>query len=461
MSVFCGIGVCQACVVDGERPCLSRRSGAVGSDPHALERQARLVVIGAGPAGLSAAIAAADAGLDVVVVDRGARPGGARRPAALIKRAEQHERIHLRLGVDVWRALPDRTLHLTDGAELRPAALILATGAYDRVVPFPGWELPGVITVGGAQAQLKQHGVPRGQRILVAGRGPLLQVAAAGLAAGGAHVVAVADGVPLRKWFGHWPVVARSPRRLLQAAWLRFLLLRHGLTLLPSHELIAADAAGGALRVTVGSSPKGLTKTFDVDLLAVGDGFTPQVELAIALGAATRIDPRDGSVVVVERDQRTTAPGVFVAGEAAGVGGADQAAAMGILAGLAAARHLGVEVQIPARLRRRVASLRRFADALHDVTRIDPGFTAGVADSTILCRCEGVTFGEARAAVADLGVDDPRSLKLVTRVGMGACQGRLCGGAAADLLGADPTPYQHRPVAVPVPLALFASGGHE
>lgn len=457
MNIYCGIGVCQACVVDGVRACLTPVPPG-----DATTSSARLVVIGAGPAGLSAALAAARTGQDVLILDRGGRPGGARRPERLIRRARRHPRITFRLGVDVWRAEPGRLLHLTDGDTLRPDAIILATGAHDRVLPFPGWELPGVLTVGGAQAQLKNQVPTRtGERVLVAGRGPLLQVTALALAASGHHVVGVADAVAPRRWLAHRSVIARSPARLLQGAWLRVRLRGRGIPVLTGHTLLGVTAYSGGLRATVAPPDGGPTWTVDVDRVAAGDGFTPQVELAVALGARTKVDPRDGSVVVdTDPDQRSSADGVFAAGEATGIGGAGQAAATGRVAGLAAAAHLGAQAAIPGRLRRRAARYARFADVLHQVTGVPAGWTRQASDDTVLCRCERVTFGQARHAIDTLGTADPRSLKLVTRVGMGPCQGRVCGPAAADLLGADPTSYAHRPVAVPVPLALFATEDH-
>jgi len=484
VSVFCGIGVCQACVgPDGTRPCLGpspsdRRIRDLGvikgldytqiPDPAG---QKELVIVGAGPGGLSAALAAANAGVRVLVVDRGTLPGGqylrqssvhAQTPPALIRRALAHERIEFLLRHEIWRARPgvldvaDVEGHRT--RTLRPAAIVLATGAYDKVVPFPGWELPGVVTIGGAQAQLKGLGIRVGRRVLVAGTGPLLLSLAASLAAAGVEVVAVADPVRSRAWLHHFPTVVRAPRKLLQAAVYRGRLLRHRVPVWAGWEVreITREADVMIAKLACGTKERAVT----VDAVAVGHGFTPQVELASALGCALLDDPRDGSAIAqVDADQQTSQDGVFAAGELAGVGGADCATATGTLAGLAAARHLGrldeTAYQVASKpWRRRAAAARRFADALHEVHGIAPGWSAQVPDETVLCRCEGVTFGAARAAQA-LGADDPRALKLLTRAGMGTCQGRLCGHAAADLMGCDTLGYANRPIATPVPLNLL------
>ncbi|MCP2326845.1 thioredoxin reductase [Hamadaea flava] len=484
MSVFCGIGVCQACVApDGTRPCLTpsvdsqqitdtQAETAPGSthnrDP---QQEEELVVVGAGPAGLSAALAAADAGVRVLVVDRGGKPGGQylrqstvreNTPPALIQRAQAHERIRFLLGHEIWRATRDQ-LEIADvegrtTRVVRAAAIVLATGAYDRVVPFPGWELPGVVTVGGAQAQLKGLGVKVGQRVLVTGTGPLLLSLAVSLAEAGVEVVAVADPVRSRAWFRHVTTVVRAPRKLLQAAAYRGRLLRHRVPVWAGWEVreITPDRDVMIAKLRCGTKERAEI----VDAIAVGHGFTPQVELASALGCALLVDPRDGSPIAqVDADLRTSQAGVFAAGELAGVGGADSAYATGTLAGLAAARHLGrldeSAYQVASKpWRRRAAAARRFADALHKVHGFAPGWSARVSDETVLCRCEGVTFGAVRAAQA-LGADDPRAVKLLTRAGMGRCQGRLCGLSAADVLGCAPLPYANRPIATPVPMRLL------
>ncbi len=418
-----------------------------------------LVVVGAGPAGLSAALAAADAGVRVCVVDRGKHPGGqylrqgrvdATSPE-LVRRALAHPSIGFLLGHEVWRARPDRTIDLADVdgsgvCSLRPDAVVLAPGAYDRVVPFPGWELPGVVTVGGAQALLKGQGHKIGQRVLVAGTGPLLLSLALSLAKAGVEVVGVADPVRMTRWLPHLSTVVRAPRKVMQAAAYRTRLAALGVPIW-GEALESVTREGGRLTARLAS------REVTVDAVAVGHGFTPQTELAEALGCVLKVDPRDGSTIV-----DSCPDGVFAAGELTGVGGADAAVATGSLAGLSAARRLGrlderAHARSSRRWLKRAAAAARFATALHAVHTV----SYEAADHTVLCRCEGVTFGTARAAMA-LGADDPRALKLLTRVGMGPCQGRLCGTAAAALLGCSPAAYSHRPVAVPVPLTALLSG---
>ncbi|MEV0274621.1 NAD(P)/FAD-dependent oxidoreductase [Hamadaea sp. NPDC050747] len=441
-------------------------------------------MVGAGPAGLSAALAAAEHGVNVLVVDRGGKPGGQylrqstvreNTPPELIQRAERHENIRFLLRHEIWRATPSRgssrlsrqecgqSLEVADvdgrtTRSLLPGAIVLATGAYDRVVPFPGWESPGVVTVGGAQAQLKGLGITVGRRVLVTGTGPLLLSLALSLAEAGVDVVAVADPVRPRAWLRHFSTVVRAPRKLWQAAAYRGRLWRHRVPVWSGWEVREITSDRDVMIAKLGCGTKERTEI--VDAIAVGHGFTPQVELASALGCALLVDPRDGSPVAqVDADLRTSRAGVFAAGELTGVGGADAAYATGALAGLAAARHLGrldeTAYQVASKpWRRRAAAARRFADALHEVHGFAPGWSTRVADDTVLCRCEGVTFGEVRAVQA-LGADDPRAVKLLTRAGMGRCQGRLCGLSSADVLGCAPLAYAHRPIATPVPLRLL------
>lgn len=458
------MGVCFACAdPQNPRTCVPPPAGPV----EARLPEPDVVVVGAGPGGLAAAVSAADAGAAVTVVDLGARPGGQYLRAAvrhpLIERASTHPRVTFLQRHEVWSAGPDLSLRVGDRA-LRPRAVVLATGGYDRVVPFPGWDLPGVVTAGGAQALAKERGVPIGRRVLIAGTGPFLLAVAANLRAVGAEVVAVVEAARLSRWLRHPRAVAGSPGRLVEAAkYLR------GTALWQGQRVTKVEQHGEGLRALV--SP--LDRWVEVDAVCVGHGFTPSVELAVALGCDTRTDPRDGSLVVtVDGAQRSTVPGVLVAGEATGVGGAALAMAEGAIAGLAAAHHIELIddralAAASARHRRRRARRVRFADALHAVY---PAPDAVPPDDTVLCRCERVTVGRARADVLRYGIDDVRALKLLTRVGMGMCQGRMCGRTALALLHAetgqvpDPAAFARRPFAFPVPLGTLASpdrkGGH-
>ncbi|HEX6683399.1 MAG TPA: NAD(P)/FAD-dependent oxidoreductase [Candidatus Limnocylindrales bacterium] len=403
-----------------------------------------VIVIGAGPAGLSAAVAASEAGRGVLLLDAAARPGGqfwrhglGSMPPALRRLMARMGRVDYRPGSPVWFVEAGFGVHTPDSS-FAGERLVLATGAYDRVLPFPGWDLPGVVTAGGAQAMLKGQGVAVGQRVVVAGAGPFLLPVAAGLAGAGVKVAGVFEaGQPLR-YLRHGGVWSKAA----EALGFGLSLLRHRIPYRTGSLVTAAHGDGRVEAVTVGG------RRVECDTLAVGYGFTPQIELAVALGCETTMDS-DGSLVV-----SGTVPGVFVAGEITGVGGAALAQIEGALAGLAAAGH-----PAPPRLLRRREALRRFASAMADIHRVPE---PDCADDVVVCRCEGVTAGTIRSAVSTLGVVDTRGTKLMARPGMGWCQGRVCGYATACLtartLGrpvtaADLATFAHRPIAQPITLA--------
>ncbi len=474
-----------------------------------------VAVVGGGPAGMSAAASAAQSGASTVLLDAGAVLGGQfwRHPpdrALAAEVAGQHHglrhyrrlsraiagqvrsgRLVVRSRHEVWTIEPRRQQDAGagDGAEaafvvravdrgaveprervLRARALVLAPGAYDRQVPFPGWTLPGVMTAGGAQSLLKGSAVVAGQRVLVAGTGPFLLPVAAGLAAAGATVVGVHEASGPIGWARHPAAVARNLAKLAEGAGYLAVLARHGVPYRLRSTVVAAHGDDQVQAVAVaqvdgsGAVRPGTRQQLLVDAVAVGWGFTPQLELPLALGCATRVDADGSLVVVVDDDQRTSVDGVHVAGEACGIGGAALAAVEGRIAGAAAARDLGWSVAPSARDRRRRAALRSFAQAMHHTYPVPQGWLDRVDDDTLVCRCEEVSVGRLRQVVDELGAHDPRSAKLMARVGMGWCQGRVCGYAASCLVarwtGGEPDPAQlaTRPVGAPVPLGVLADG---
>ncbi|HLI61214.1 MAG TPA: FAD/NAD(P)-binding oxidoreductase [Solirubrobacteraceae bacterium] len=483
----------------------------VGSSPASGDRAAPplldLAVVGAGPAGLAGAIGAADAGCRVALLDLGARPGGqfwrhgdpslavhvrglqhrARTFAALRGRFEAHRgagRIEHLPEHAVWQVQRDgesgflvRASADERGAAprtLRARTVLIATGAYDRHVPS-GWTLPGVMAVGGAQALLKGNGVAPGRRIVVAGTGPFLLSAADGLARAGARVVAVVEAGHPAAYAREWRSVAAMPEKLSEAAAYALSLARHRVPYLTGHAVVRADGADRVRSVTVEAIDHswavrpGRGRRLECDALAVGFGFVAQLELLLELGCATNLDAGGMLIVAVDAEQHTSVPGVYAAGEPTGVGGADLALAEGALAGDAIARALGRRGSLTpsalARTRRERRRLRRFARALARVHPVPDGWQSWCAPDTQICRCEEVTIGEVREAIA-LGARDARTVKLLARPGMGWCQGRICGSAVAALTAAahgravhadDLRDLARRPLAHPVPLGALAS----
>lgn len=404
-----------------------------------------IAVVGAGPAGLAAAKAAAEAGRRVVVLDAGARPGGQfwRHRQGERHRADDYlSNVDYRPNSRVWFVEKGFALH-TEDAVVEASRIVIATGAYDRVFPFPGWDLPGVVTAGGAQALLKGQGVAIGRRAVVAGTGPFLLPVAAGLAKAGVKVCGIYEAAP-------GLFVPPSAKMVEAARYMARLALKY-------HRAVQVVAAEGGDRVSAVKLSDG--RTVECDTLAIGYGFTPQVELAIAAGCETTVD--DGSLVVtVDNGQCTSVEGVYAAGEVTGVGGADLAIVEGTIAGLAAAQR-----KIPMRLIWRRRRLQAFAARLKRAFPVPQGWL-DCADATVLCRCERVTVGEVRDAVRELGVVDSRGVKLMTRAGMGICQGRVCGYAASCLVAhetsravrqEDLAAFAIRPIAQPVTLGRLAA----
>ncbi|MCX4704910.1 FAD-dependent oxidoreductase [Streptomyces sp. NBC_01373] len=462
------------------------------------EREAavpHLAVIGAGPAGLAATVAAAAHGVRVTLLDSAAQAGGqfyrqpaselrAGRPQALHHQWRAWERLrdglrsHVEAGAvrhladhHVWfveRHDDGWTVHALLGpeqeepVEVRADAVLLATGGYEKVLPFPGWTLPGVVTAGGAQAMLKGTLVVSGRTAVVAGTGPLLLPVATGLAAAGVEVAALVESAGPKAFVRRSRALAAQPGKVAEGARYAARLLRHRVRLLTGHTLVEAHGSERLEAVTVaaldalGRVRPGTARRIPCDTLAVGHGMLPHTDLADTLGCRL-----DGTDVHVDDEQRTSVPGVWAAGETTGIGGAALSLAEGHIAGRSAAARLRGTEPDPrawAAAAAARARLRAFFAALDSVYAPPAHWTEQVTDDTAVCRCEEVTGGAIRAAVTELGAGDLRTVKLLTRAGMGWCQGRVCGPAVAGLAGCEPTPSR-RPFAVPVPLGVLAHAG--
>ncbi|MCO4883131.1 FAD-dependent oxidoreductase [Paraburkholderia caribensis] len=418
-----------------------------------------VVVVGAGPAGLAAACEAATTGARVAVLDDNPRAGGqvwrtgpAHPPsdelAARLHEIQASGNVTLASAARVIAPL-DKGRLLIESAEHGGACigydrLILATGARELLLPFDGWTLPGVTGAGGLQALIK-GGVPvRGERIVIAGSGPLLLASLATARAAGARVVAVVEQASLLSVMRFGVSLAATPAKLVQAAQLTRGLT--GLRYLTSSVVRAAKGSGRVERAIV-ERADGRIQMFDCDRIACGYGLVPDTTLARALGCATRAD----GAIAVDGAQRTSVANIFAAGECAGVGGMELARVEGRIAGRAALGLAQAETFEQLRCERarwqRFAARVEMAFALRDPARQLP------ADDTLLCRCEDVSVGEVRAHASW------RDAKLHTRCAMGACQGRICGGAAQALLGWDVT--QVRPPIRPAQIATLMLAADE
>ncbi|MEV6832979.1 NAD(P)/FAD-dependent oxidoreductase [Streptomyces sp. NPDC051133] len=458
-----------------------------------MAERPHLAVVGAGPAGLAGALAAAARGVRVTLVDAADRAGGQyyRQPAAALgarrPRALHHQwRTWQRLRDGLARHVEAGTIsHLTDhhvwsvearsaglrvhalrgpaqeeGVTVRADAVLLATGGHEYVLPFPGWTLPGVLTAGGAQAMLKGGLVLPGRTAVVAGTGPLLLPVATGLAAAGARVAALVESAEPTALLRRTPALAAEPGKLAEGAGYAGRLLRHRVRVLARHTVVEAHGGDRLEAVTVaaldrdGRARPGSARRIPCDTLAVGHGMLPQTDLAETLGCTL-----SGTDVRVDAEQRTDVTGVWAAGETTGIGGAALALAEGHIAGRSIAARLHGSVPDPRRwaaAARTRARLRAFATALDTVYTRPSGWADRVPDETVVCRCEEVTAGEVRTAAGPLGATDLRAVKLLTRAGMGWCQGRMCAPGVAGLTGCPLTPGR-RPLARPVPLGVLAA----
>lgn len=319
---------------------------------------------------------------------------------------------------------------------LRCDALVIASGAYDRVVPFPGWDLPGVYTAGAAQTLAKTQRLAVGRTVLVSGTGPFLLPVAKSLLVAGASVPAVLDANPARRIRGEWTArpweLRHSAGKASELIEYAAAGLRHRVPLRTGRAVVAVAGDGRVEQATVARLDAdwrivaGSEETVAVDAVAVAHGFTPQTELAVAAGAV--LDA--AGFVAVDDVGRTSVSGVFAAGELTGIGGSQVAAIEGRVAGTAAA---GVDPATDRRLMTRRQTAVQFTARLAAAHPIGVGAVEWAQPQTVVCRCEGTTRGELDAAAGTPVGDSWRTVKLGTRAGLGPCQGRMCGAAIAAL----------------------------
>lgn len=461
--------------------------------------QADLVIIGGGPAGLSAAIAARRAGVpSVVVLDEGLAPGGQifrrygpgftitdphsagheyRDGAALIAAAEASG-AEIRARTVVWGAW-ERTLACVSNEEraytLTARAIVVATGARDRAVAFPGWTLPGVITAGAAKTMVAIQRVLPGRRILMAGSGPLALAFSAQLRDYGANIVAVAEAAP-PPGLADLAQLARdgAPQVLLEALRYRATLLRHGIPYEPMTGIVRVEGEREVERAVVARLDRdwrvmpGTEREIAVDTVVLGYGLESNSELSRLLNCTQRFDRTGGGwVPVKDQRMRTSEPGIYAAGDGGGVGGSRSALQQGVIAGIAAAEELGALAATKAGelLRaplRRLARVERFVATLNRIYAVGPGLYERATPDTLVCRCEEKSEADLEALIAE-GVTDVNTIRAQSRIGMGRCQGRNCASHVAATIAritgrdiASITPPTARPPLKPVPLGAIA-----
>jgi len=422
------------------------------------------VIVGAGPAGIRAAETLAAHGLRPVLIDEAARAGGQiyRRQPANFQRAAKTlygfeagranavhaaldtilDKIDYRPDSLVWSAQGGRldVLHGASQTSRRVPyqQLIVATGATDRVLPVPGWTLPGVYTLGGAQVALKFQACAIGRRVVFMGTGPLLYLVAYQYAKAGVEVAAVLDTARLADQLAAMPAMLTQPavfaKGVYYVAWLR----AHGVAL---HSGVRPLRVEGESRVTGVAWHDGVRELrLDCDAVGFGYALRSETQLADLLGCRFAFAPMHRAHLP-ERDAagRSSVAGVYLAGDGAGIMGADAAEWAGARAALAllADHGMALEASDVARARTLEQKLQRLMTFRQGLERAFPfpeDWAAHAPDELVVCRCENITAGSLRDTVRTQGADEMNRLKALSRVGMGRCQGRMCGVAATEIL---------------------------
>jgi len=517
-GLFCGMGVCQDCLVtvDGaprQRACMTKIIGPVEITPQEPRPEAvslnvsaqetqrdaltpDVLVIGGGAGGLAAATALARYGVDVMLADDRPQPGGQyykqlmttpdlpfkqhadRQMDAGVKRLDEARRTGVRFlsGCEIAGAFAPMSFVSITGSTarlIRPKRVVVATGAFERAMPVPGWTLPGVMATGAVQTLLRSYRVLAGRRVIVAGNGPLNLQVALELVRAGAVVPALAE-LARSPWQAPWRSVldmaVGSPRHLVQGLAMLAEARAMSIPIYFGVRLLGVERGAAGLRAHFGSpSPGGQVITRDADIVAIGYGFRPSDEILRMLGC--QFAGSSAGEPLLDRSERfeTSLPGVFAVGDCARFGGAAVAELEGQLVGLAIAQDLGridsvYASHLQAPLRKRLARQRRFQSGLWQAYGASDSNPLSINPSTPVCRCEVVSVGDLEAAVAS-GAIMMGSLKRQTRIGMGPCQGRYCGEFARRLAGralskgpitSDALTWAPRPPIKPLPVGVLA-----
>ena len=457
-----------------------------------------LTVVGAGPAGIMAAYTAAEAGVDVTLIDNNPLPGGqyyrqsppefkfnnpidgisGRLDALAVMGKLPHPKIRTIYDTLVWGIFEPRILALADQEQsflLQADKVILATGAYDRPLAFPGWTLPGVFGAAATLRMIKTQWVLPGKRFLLAGLGPLQLALADALLKDSAEVVCVAEAAnPYQSWqqlpkfWGHWD-------RLEEAITYVTSLRKHHVPLLFNHAIIEASGkeqveSARIARLDQNGIPlPGTERQYEVDAICLGYGLLPSFQLVAAFGCKLRLDEQLGWYTPVHNEHmETTQEGIFVAGDITDISGAKVALLEGKVAGLTAAHQLGALTESAlneqlAPVTKELRRLNRLASALQHIYAFRPGLSHLAKEDTLLCRCEEITYGQVQDALAN-GAVDLNQVKLATRSGMGYCQGRFCSVLIAPLIAQATSqpiskiqPFTVRPPIQPIPLKVLSN----
>ncbi|MDE0918932.1 MAG: NAD(P)/FAD-dependent oxidoreductase [Arenicellales bacterium] len=432
-----------------------------------MNSRVELAVLGAGPAGVAAALAASECNVSVLILDRSASAGG-----------QVYRRLTGPLGAQQLKKWPDEVKGDRLREQLRSSAvscrferavwsvergfridtvgpagvetweaerLLVASGTTERVIPFPGWTLPGVMGLAAATALLKSQRVLPGQRPVVAGSGPLLWAVASGIVAGGGMPAAVIDLADTRRWVSSLPALFSRPTDLLKGLGWMHSIRRQQVPVISSAAVRKVWREGTSLVVEVVERNRdgtlhreGQERRLSADALCIGHGLLPATEVTRLLGADHVFDAQAGGwKPVIDDQQRTSIPGLFAAGDCTGITGAEAAQLEGRLAGLTVAHEAGRITDKLYRmkaqsLRRHNLRVSRVGASMAALMMPAESFIDDIPGDTVVCRCEDVTCAEVQAALA-AGATGLNQIKSWTRCGMGPCQGRVCGDTVAAI----------------------------
>lgn len=421
-----------------------------------------LIVLGAGPAGVSAALLAAKKGLSVALFDDNPAAGGQVYRAAIMPDAKMdgaesragetlrdalsRSNVRLFLGHVVWAVTGDYRVDALgpEGAvACTTTILLVATGTTERVVPFEGWTLPGVIGLAAATILLKSQRALPGKTTLVAGCGPLLVAVAGNTLKAGGEVKAIVDIASRNEWLGTAAAVLARPAIFKQSLSYGLPILRARTPLFSRHTLVKVSPQGDQLLCELapcdasGRPVAGIRQEILVDCVAVGHGLTPSTDITRLLHAKHHyVREAGGWIAQTDANGQTSRERLFVAGDGAGVRGAAAAIEQGKRVGLACVsllRDNALPEQEAANLSRAWQHAARFGRSMAAMMALREGHVESIPPDAVVCRCEDVTRADIEQACL-AGARDVNQLKAWTRCGMGPCQGRTCGDIAAELL---------------------------
>lgn len=455
-----------------------------------------IVIIGAGPSGIGAAAELAEYSLKVLLIDENNRIGGpiwrkpAYEPADRFKgtqvpgmqmdrvAAALNNNLHIATPACVLGIFPEKYILLSTSEEgvkeIKARRIVFATGAREKVRPFKGWTLPGVMTLGATQLLLKYYGVLASSETLIAGTGPLIYLLSSQIIDSGGRVTSVLDRSSSAALFNAIPLMAGQLQKVGQGLLALSRLIRKRVSIKHRMQVVEVRDNDSCLEVIAakitpgGTTVPGSQKRYETRMLACGNGFAPNIELPQLAGCdLTYAADMGGWVVNVNASMETSVSGIFAAGEITGIAGGDKALIEGRLAAWSILRQFGIfnakkhRTRLTELLTKRKRYLR-FGEFLNRQWTIHPLEWNDIDDETTICRCEDITMGAIRGRIM-AGITSASDLKRATRCGMGNCQGRTCAPLIYDILTAcsvtgnqDLKPLTVRTPVKPIPLGELA-----